>query len=144
MTSLKSLHYKQRQEIYHRVFKQTDIKSEESYIVEHDKIVKRAVEYFTEHQEELYYPAKSYCVAIIYARLLEIHFGKDFYEALNDSSLLFHNDKYYRPYCEDKDIYDQILEQIPPDYTRLTLPNVQETVCHFLREFLLDTSLVVP
>ena len=55
------------------------------------------------------YPAKSFMVAIIYAKMINEVYGDDFYETLNDPDLLYNQDDYFVPYFQAKDTYDQIL-----------------------------------
>ena len=59
---------------------------------ESEKIVQRAIEYPTIQSVKLFYPGKSYAVALIFAKLLELHFNEDFYTALDDPMLLLGND----------------------------------------------------
>lgn len=109
-------------------------------IVQHDEaaIIEYAVSYFSEECKELSYPAKSYCVAIIYSHLLNFYFGEDFYEVLNDPDLLNSNDDFFRPYGDVKSLYDHILKhiQFSESFTlNLNLTQVRSTYEYFLEEF---------
>ena len=70
---------------------------------------------FFETKSKLIYPAKSYFVAIVYARLLEQYFSIPFLKALNLNDLL-PDDEWYIPYLKDKNVYDIILDKIPKDF----------------------------
>lgn len=71
-----------------------------------------AVKHFNERVDEWVYPAKSYFVAICYATWISYDFKEDFYDLLNDPDLLAGNDPYFKPYSEDKETYNAILELI--------------------------------
>ncbi len=126
--------YKIRQEIYHRL--NTDHSDDLSlYTVEiNDDIVGNAVKYFTTTELGWVYPAKSYVVAICYARWLNEYFSEDFYDALNDPDLLYSNDPYFVPYEKDKDTYNKIMDIVKFDFdeTAGIVPDIKE---YFLKEF---------
>lgn len=102
-----------------------------------DKLVDIVVSFF-ETESLLIYPAKSYFVAIVYAKLLEKYFIVPFLEALNFNDLL-PDDKWYVPYLKDKYVYDNILNKIPKDF--LSLPSTRKTTEYFKEEFLIGTDL---
>jgi hypothetical protein len=112
-------------------------------------IIKRALQYPKEQTKELYYPGKSYCVAIIYAKLLEVHFQEDFLTSLDDSLLLYENDPYFTPYSKDKKTYDSILEKFDwslfENKDKATI-NFRKTCEYFAKEFLLheETKMFAP
>jgi hypothetical protein len=144
-----------RHKIFHQVFQGTDMGddlSKEVIIEEYqkEKIIQRALEYPSIQTKELYYPGKSYAVAIIFAKLLEIHFSENFYTALNDSLLLYGNDPYFKPYSEDKKTYDRIIELFPfniiIDDSIECSDNFLKTHTYFLKEFLIhdDTKMFLP
>lgn len=89
---------------------------------------------FFKSESKLVYPAKSYYVAIVYAKCMEKYFGIDFLSALNDKDLL-PDDKYFVPYECDKLTYNCILEEIGDI---LECPGVGKTVGYFKKEFLID------
>ncbi len=108
--------WKIRSKIYHTVFKEySDNLAKERIIEEFDKesIIKRAVNYCKIQTNELYYPGKSYAVAIVFAYLLEREFGETFLTVLDDPNLLYENDPYFKRYSEDKETYDLIIDQFP-------------------------------
>lgn len=85
-------------------------------IVESEELVNNALHYFREATFPLYYPAKSYSVAIIYAFKLFELYGIGIYDALRDEDLFLGQDPFFVPYDEDPDTYDAILiglQQIP-------------------------------
>jgi len=104
--------WKIRQEIYHRLNKNhTDDLSNKTIEINQD-IVFNSVRYFKETDLGWIYPAKSYMVAICYARWLSEQFGKDPINYLNDPDLLYKNDPYFITYDEDSNTYSCILEEI--------------------------------
>jgi|GEM_PF-2093174 hypothetical protein len=134
-----------RHKIFHQVFKDVDLGddlSNETIIEEFNDsdIIKRALEYPVYQTKELYYPGKSYSVAIIFAKLLESNFDEDFYCALDDQLLLFENDPYFKRYSEAKDVYDKIIEDYPWQLFHggeSTSLNFKKTCEYFYKEFLL-------
>jgi hypothetical protein len=103
-------------------------------------IITDAINYVTIHNDSLFYPGKSYAIAIMYASWIEDFFGDDFYKTLNDPELLF-DDKYFVPYYKDKETYDHVLKHIDllNDVVGYdNLPYVQMTRNYFLQEFMLD------
>ena len=52
-----------------------------------EALIKEIVSFFIK-DSKLIYPSKSYFVALVYAKMLEKHFGVDFYAALEDTELL--------------------------------------------------------
>jgi hypothetical protein len=106
-------------------------------------IIQDAINYITIHRDDLYYPGKSFAVAIMYASWIEDEFaGEDLYTLLDDPDLL-PGDDYFVPYSQAKDIYDSIIEfidnnmncDIPND---VQLPYVEMTKHYFEKEFMLD------
>ena len=106
-------------------------------VEESDKeLVSRILRFFYEGSE-LIYPAKSYFVAIVYAKMLEQYFNISFYEALNQDDLLV-DDRFYCPYRFRKEIYDEVLQELPKDF--LTLESTKKTIVYFKEEFLIGTN----
>jgi len=105
------------------------------YVFNDNDISRKTIDFF-KNVSELVYPAKSYFVAIVYAKCLEKYFSIDFYESLNDEELL-PDDKFFVKYEKSKDIYDRILSEIKID-SLLSLPSVQKTVEYFKKEFLIN------
>ena len=82
------------------------------------------------------YPAKSYVVAICYAHWIAVDFNEDFYDLLDDETLLFGNDPHFAIYSESKEVYDEIIEEFG-----LPLPNtgvVPHIRKFYLKEFMRD------
>ena len=107
---------------------------------EKDFIVKDAVNYMTLHQKDLFYPGKSYAVAIMYASWIEDFFKVPLLDSLDDPELLF-DDEYFVPYNKDKNTYDRIFEIVDGlndivDTNKL--PYVKNTREYFMQEFMLD------
>lgn len=100
--------------------------------------------YFQGEVWDLEYPTKSYVVALVYATLLHRHFGENVIEALDDPDLLFGNDRWFRPYSQSKDVYDQALTELKPildlisEGTVERIPSqIQATARYFDEEFLI-------
>ena len=101
-----------------------------------DAQIKDMVIDFFRNGSELIYPAKSYFVALIYARLLHEHFGIPFLEALDTDDLL-PDDPAFVPYREKTDLYTSILRELPDKFW--LLPSAAATVNYFKEEFLIGT-----
>lgn len=137
-----------RHRIFHQIFKDTDMGddlSKETIIEEFEEelIVKRAVDYPSLQTRELYYPGKSYAVAVTFAKLLEIHFQEDFLTSLNDPLLLYENDPYFVPYQDEPELYDKIIQAFPFELVAnpsKASANFQKTCEYFQKEFLLHES----
>ena len=104
--------------------------------IEGNILADRIVDYMTNPDDRLIYPTKSYAVAIIYAKLIEQHFGIDMMESLDDPELLYDNDKHFVKYSDDKYVYDQVLSRIPYEI-RFDLPQLHATKTYFEQEFLI-------
>ena len=135
-----------RHKIFHNIFQNQDIGddlSKETIIEEWSKdcIIKRALEYPITQTSELYYPGKSYAVAITFAFLIEKYFNSPFLENLDDEKLLFENDPYFVRYSEDQETYNTIIKKFPfekiQSKTNPGVENFQKTQTYFLKEFLL-------
>jgi hypothetical protein len=129
--------WKIRQEIFHRLNTDHDDDLSLHTVEIKDDIVENAVKYFTTNELGWVYPAKSYVVAICYARWLNQHFNEDFYESLNDPDLLHGNDPYYVPYEQDKDTYNKILNTVGFNFNE-DIGIVPDVKMYFLKEFDLD------
>jgi len=91
-----------------------------------EDIVEDALMHFNEKVDEWIYPAKSYVVAICYAKWLERDFDEDFYETLDDRDLLYGNDPYFVPYSEDEKTYDAILAELDFSDDEGMVPDIYE------------------
>lgn len=99
---------------------------------DYSNIVQQTIDFF-KNGSELIQPAKSYFVAIVYAKCLEKYFGEEFYTALNYKDLL-PDDKWFKPYSESKEIYDAILNEIGDVFSYIS---IDKTVSYFKKEFLI-------
>lgn len=102
------------------------------YIFNNDNVEDQVVDFFLT-ESELIYPAKSYFVAIVYAKCLEKYFGGSFFEYLNDPELL-PDDTYFKIYSQDKSTYDNIINRIGDIWQ---YPSICKTVNYFKKEFLI-------
>lgn len=98
------------------------------------KDVKSQVVDFFKHGSKLVYPAKSYFVAIVYAKCMEKYFNQDFYVNLDDFELLV-DDKYFVTYSNDQKLYDEILEEIGDIWQ---YESINKTVEYFKKEYMVD------
>lgn len=135
--------WKLRHKLFHTLFKDHDLGddlSKETIVEEYEKekIVQRATAYPVVQTKELYYPGKSYAIAVTFAKQLENNFGVDFYEALDDPDLLYGNDPYFVRYSDDKETYDKIIENFPWDaFEGECSENFKKTLYYFDFEFFL-------
>jgi len=105
--------WKIRQFLYHSTAEDyVDDLNKFDIVYNEDNIVEDAVIHFHQRVDDFLYPAKSYFVAICYAHWIQEEYGDDFYELLNDPELLYGNDPYFKTYDDDKETYDQILEEV--------------------------------
>ena len=102
-----------------------------------ESVIETVVDFF-KTESTLVYPAKSYFVAIVYAKMLEKHFCIDFLEALDEDDLL-PDDKWFKPYHESKEMYDAILDKLLGNI--LDMPSTEKTKTYFREEFLIGTDL---
>lgn len=102
------------------------------YTFNNDNVEDQVVDFFLT-ESELIYPAKSYFVAIVYAKCLEKYFGGSFFEYLNDPELL-PDDTYFKIYSQDKSTYDNIINRIGDIWQ---YPSICKTVNYFKKEFLI-------
>ena len=98
-----------------------------------EELVNEIVDFFISGSK-LIYPAKSYFVAIVYAKLLEEYFNENFYDCLNDKELL-PDDYFFVPYNRNRNVYNAVLSKIgdPLEYKA-----AEKTKEYFYQEFLLD------
>jgi hypothetical protein len=129
--------WKIRQEIFHRLHRVHNDDLKLHNIVIDENIIDSCIKYFTTNELGWVYPAKSYVVGICYARWISHYFQENFYEVLNDSSLLFNNDPYFVTYDNGKDVYDSILKIIGLDFdeTLGIVPDIKE---YFIEEFMVN------
>ena len=98
-----------------------------------EALVKEIVSFFI-NGSELIYPAKSYFVALVYAKMLEKYFGVDFYKALEDKELL-PDDIFFVTYNNSREIYDSVLKIIG---NPLNYESSEKTKQYFYQEFMID------
>lgn len=126
--------YKERRKLSYLINTFDDIDLDYIYIKQSkEDLVKLIIKFFNT-ESLLIYPAKSYFVAIVYAKCIEKYFHINFYDALNDEELL-PDDKYFKTYNESKDIYDKVLESIGDIYQ---YDSIDKTIKYFKQEYLID------
>ena len=110
MTRIKD--WKARQAAFHAMNKEYKDDLNKVEIEYSNDIIEDALMHFNEYVDQWIYPAKSYVVAICYAKWLERDYEEDFYAVLDDPDLLYGNDPYFVPYSEDTVVYDAILSEL--------------------------------
>ena len=104
--------WKIKQEIYHRLHQDHDDDLSLHDVEINEDIVGTAIKYFRENTQGWVYPAKSYVVAICYAKWLSDDYNENFYDLLNDPDLLYGNDPHFKVYNADPDTYEAIITKI--------------------------------
>lgn len=104
--------WKMRQEVFHRLNTEFDDDLNDKEIVIEEEIVEWAIKYFRQKDLGWIYPAKSYMVAICYARWISEEFGGDPFLILDEEDLLFGNDPYFQRYSNDPGTYHKILNRV--------------------------------
>ena len=121
--------WKLKQEVYHRLnptHKDT-LNDKEIYLIwEDNDIILNAKRHWVEQVDRFIYPAKSYCVAICYAKWIERDYGDNFYDLLNDKDLLYGNDPYFEIYKGKEHICDPIIEAFPKDEQLGMIPDIRD------------------
>lgn len=135
-----------RQALYHSFMQIKDDLSGIQHVVKQEfdsaEIVLDVLNYLYKEVPIVSFPAKTYAVALIYAKLLETHFGVQFYEALSDSSMLYGNMRDYEPYPDKLGIYDAVLTVANlDDVLRAPPSQALATVGYFHDEFFIGSSL---
>lgn len=132
--------YKTRQKMFHHL-EQTDDWLDDKPITVLDlpnsDLIDHIKNYFEIPVTDLIYPAKSYAVAIIYAKLLKKHFNISFYTALDDPDLLAGNDPHFVRYRHNKEVYDAAIDHVTKVGFNDKLPQVAKTIEYFNQEFYL-------
>jgi hypothetical protein len=129
--------WKIKQEIYHRLNNQHDDDLSLHTVEISDDIVGSAVRYFLENTQGWVYPAKSYVVAICYARWLSTLYGGSYFDYLDDPDLLYGNDPYFVIYSADQETYRSIIDKVGGwsfDETKGIVPDVRK---YFEEEFMI-------
>jgi hypothetical protein len=100
-----------------------------------DELAHQIIEFFVSGSQ-LIYPAKSYFVAIVYAKCLEHYFNVPFYEALDTPDLLI-DDEYFVPYSKNKHVYDLVVDKLDNLWY---YQSINKTVNYFKEEFLIESN----
>lgn len=120
--------WKINQELYHRLNTEYTDDLNKIDIVITENIKEDALRHFVEYVDEWIYPAKSYVVAFCYAYWIsQEFFNENFYDLLNDPELLYGNDPYFKPYNEDPDTYNYLMEHVEfPIPMKGMVPDIRE------------------
>lgn len=103
------------------------------------KLVNEILDFFY-FGSKIHYPAKSYFVAIVYAKCMERYFRIPFYYALDKPDLLIH-DKTFLPYMKSRGIYDSVISLLEFFYIDiLNIPSTQSTISYFEEEYLIGAD----
>lgn len=107
---------------------------------ESSDVLEHCMRQWNEPTAQLVFPSKSINVAVIYARLLEHHFGCPAIEYLQDPHLLHDLDRFYLPFPNYEAEYSKMLEVITYDsIQRNGCESVAKTVAYFNAEFLIGS-----
>ena len=119
--------WKIKQELYHRLNVVHEDDLSKVNIQKTNNVVDDAIRYFNERDIGWIYPSKSYVVAMCYAWWLSHDFQEDFADLLNDKDLLYGNDPYFKPYSEDTDTYNAIIDKVLPiNETKGMVPDIKK------------------
>ncbi len=125
--------WKINQKIYHALANKTDILGVH---IPYDKIKEGGVEYIDQQftdLEHIYIPAKSYCVALVFAVELAKDFGGKAIDYLSDEEFLS-DDIHYVPYYKDPTTYHRYLN----DPCWITSPMAERIRDYYRKEMLLE------
>jgi hypothetical protein len=111
-----------------------------SLIWDEQQIVEYAIKHWNERVDKFIYPAKSYCVAVCYAKWIERDYGDNFWDLLNDPALLYSNDPYFEIYNDKKQIYNPIISAFPEDETQGMIPDIRDW---YTKEIRYDTGVSI-
>tara|TARA_R110002072_G_scaffold64203_5_gene159721 strand:- start:61343 stop:61777 length:435 start_codon:yes stop_codon:yes gene_type:complete len=110
------------------------------------ELVEDIINYFLKDYDHLIYPAKAYCVALVYSSLLEKYFNIPFYESLNDPQLFQGTMKDFEAYQCRKNIYDQVIAELKHrnlfSFEKNQLDQVKATVSSFHLEFFTENQTI--
>jgi hypothetical protein len=129
--------WKINQEIFHRLNQSHDDDLSLHDVEISKDIIDNAIKYFTTNELGWVYPAKSYVVAICYARWLSEQYGGSGFEYLEDPDLLYGNDPYFVTYSTDPPTYHAILNKIGGWTFNEDLGIVADVKGYFKEEFML-------
>lgn len=110
------------------------------YTIENETVVQDAVTYLLDGTSYLRFPGAARAVAIAVADLISREFGEDFFEILNQSSLMNNNDPFFKTYKEDQNTYDAILEKVPREKIVWDSPRMAITHRLIREEYMLNES----
>ncbi len=111
-----------------------------NYTIENGSVVQDAITYLLDGTSYLRFPGAARAVAIAVADLISREFGEDFFEILNQSSLMNNNDPFFKTYKEDQKTYDAILEIVPREKIVWDSPRMAITHRLILEEYMLNES----
>ena len=132
--------WKIRQNLYHRLTQVHDDDLNTKDIIVSNNVLGNAIQYFKNRDIGWIYPAKSYMVAICYARWLAKEFGGRPLEYLDDPELLYGNDPYFVEYSRDPQTYHQILNVISWEFDE-SLGMVPDVYGYFKDEFMIEFNV---
>jgi hypothetical protein len=151
LSGIKSMNWKERQEIYHKVFKPSDFTQYHQDVTIDPNatsldIVAYCEQYFVQNDLPLVYPHKTYAVAAIYATLLAKYFGGTVVDLLDDPDLLYGNNDFFVTYTKDQTTYDLVLSKLEYQLNHVEMcstDNVRHTIACFFMEFLMGDRVTV-
>ena len=108
------------------------------------EIAVEAIRYLYDHEEGvLRYPAKSYAIAVVWAKMIHQYFGENFWSLLKDPDLLPDDPHFETAHGPQETVYRIILEYIGTQDVNFpfhndSLPYLKQTIDYFYKEFMLD------
>ena len=87
---------------------------ESKFRLNNENIAETAASYFKEDPAVWEFPAKNYFVRMCLAYHLA-YTADEYYALLNDNAILPYDDRYSKPYSEDPETYDKIMEMVVDD-----------------------------
>lgn len=135
--------YEYRRNVFYGIHGHEDFEDEHSnfnYTIENDSVVEDGVTYLLDGTSYLRFPGAARAVAIAVADIISREFNEDFYEVLNDKSLMHFNDPFFKTYNEDKEVYDKILNKIPRNSIVWNSHRMGITERLIRQEYMLDES----
>ncbi len=111
-----------------------------NYTIENETVIQDAITYLLDGTSYLRFPGAARAVAIAVADLISREFGEDFFEILNQNTLMNNNDPFFKTYKEDQETYDAILEKVPREKIVWDSPRMAITHRLIREEYMLNES----
>lgn len=133
--------YEYRRRTFYMLYGQESFEDEHKnfkIIYTQESVIEDAATYLLDGTSYLKFPGAARAVALAVADIVAEFFHEDFFEVLNDPSLMHHNDPYFKTYHEDQATYDAILQKAPRGNFNWNCERMAITRRLVLQEYLLD------